>query len=230
MRLLNVSGGEAECKLCTPIRTELGYPGCMTELEKGPRGLRRGRGARERIIAASRQLFRDQGINNTGLDQLCAVAQVSKRTFYQHFTGKDELIAEHLRRFDPDVLPEVFDRPDLTPRERLLAAFDIHAPLCPFIAASVELHDPAHPARVQARDYKTAFAARFAETAREAGADNPEQLGEQLALLLDGASARNRVLDTDTFATAAAIAAVLIDNAIPAAAVQPGAGGELSRR
>jgi AcrR family transcriptional regulator len=202
----------------------------MTELEKGPRGLRRGRGARERIIAASRQLFRDQGINSTGLDQLCAVAQVSKRTFYQHFAGKDELIAEHLRRFDPDVLPEVFDRTDLTPRERLLAAFDIHSPLCPFIAASVELHDPGHPARVQARDYKTAFAARFTETAREAGAANPEQLGEQLALLLDGASARNRVLDTDTFATAAAIALVLIDHAIPTAVAPPGADGTRSAR
>src|SRR3981081_1819583 len=122
----------------------------MTELEKGPRGLRRGRGARERILGASRQLFRDQGINCTGLDQLCAVAQVSKRTFYQHFTGKDELIAEHLRRFDPDVLPEVFDRTDLTPRERLLAAFDIPAPLCPVIAAAVELHHPGPPHRLPA--------------------------------------------------------------------------------
>ena len=162
------------------------------------------------------------------MDQLCAVAQVSKRTFSQHFTGKDELIAEHLRRFDPDLLPEVFDRTDLTPRERLLAAFDIHAPLCPFIAAAVELHDASHPARVHARDYKKAFAARLTETAREAGAANPEQLGEQLALLLDGASARNRVLSTDTFATASAIAAVLIDNAIPDTSVPPDAGGSLS--
>ncbi|MGV0718318.1 helix-turn-helix domain-containing protein [Mycolicibacterium sp. XJ662] len=194
----------------------------MTELEKGPRGLRRGRGARERILAASRQLFRDQGINSTGLDQLCAVAQVSKRTFYQHFASKDELIAEHLRRFDPDVLPEVFDRTDLTPRERLLAAFDIEGPLCPFIAAAVEINSPDHPARVHARDYKKAFATRFAETASEAGAANPEQLGEQLALLLDGASARNRVLNTEGFATAAAIAAVLIDNALPAAEVPLG--------
>src|SRR3954462_1883991 len=181
----------------------------MTELEKGPRGLRRGRGAREHIIAASRQLFRDQGINSTGLHQLCSVAQVSKRTFYQHFAGKDELIAEHLRRFDPDVLPEVFDRADLTPRERLLAAFDIHPPLCPFIAAAVEIHDPDHPARVHARDYKQALAVRLAETAREAGATHPEELGEQLALLLDGASARSRVLNTSSFSTAAAIAAVL---------------------
>jgi AcrR family transcriptional regulator len=215
----------------------------MTELEKGPRGVRRGRGARERILSASKQLFRDQGINCTGIDQLCAVAEVSKHTLYQHFAGKDELIAEHLRRFDPDIMPGVFDRTDLTPRERLLAAFDIHPPLCPFIRAAVEIHDPGHPARVYARDYKTALAARLTETAREAGAINPEQLGDELALLLDGAAARNRVLNTETFATAAAIAAVLIDNAIPRAAApsntdgnaaagtrpRAGRGGELSR-
>jgi AcrR family transcriptional regulator len=198
----------------------------MTELEKGPQGRRRGRGARERILSASQQLFREQGINQTGMDQLCAVAQVSKRTAYQHFAGKDELVAEYLRRFDPDVMPGVFDRTDLTPRERLLAAFEAPTtatqetgdvtPLCPYIAASVEIRDPQHPARQRAHDYKRAVAARLAETAREAGATDPEQLGEQLALLLDGASARNRTLNTETFPTAATIAAVLIDNAIPA--------------
>ena len=162
------------------------------------------------------------------MDQLCAVAEVSKRTLYQHFTGKDELVAECLRRFDPDILPEVFDRTDLTPRERLLAAFDVHSPLCPFIAAAVEIPNPGHPARVHAREYKKAFAARLTETAREAGATDPEQLGEQLALLLDGASARSRVLNTPTFATAAAVAAVLIDNSIPTAAVPAEAGNSLS--
>jgi AcrR family transcriptional regulator len=195
----------------------VGYAGGVTELEKGPQGRRRGRGARERILSASQQLFQDQGINRTGMDQLCAVARVSKRTAYQHFAGKDELIAEYLRRFDPDVMSAVFDRTDITPRERLLAAFDIRASLCPFIAAAVEISDPQHPARQFAHDSKKAVAARFAEAAREAGATNPEQLGEQLALLLDGASARTRVLNTESFSTAAAIAAVLIDNAIPAA-------------
>jgi AcrR family transcriptional regulator len=226
--VLNVTVGDAGRKLCTPVGTRWDYAGPMTTLEKGPRGLRRGRGARERIVNASQQLFRDQGINSTGMDQLCAVAEVSKRTLYQHFSGKDELIAECLRRFDPEILPEVFDRTDLAPRERLLAAFAVHAPLCPFIAAAVEIPDPGHPARLYARDYKKAFAARLTDTAREAGADNPEQLGEQLALLLDGASARSRVLDTETLATATAIAAVLVDNALPAPAEPLDAGGDRS--
>ncbi len=59
-------------------------------------------------------------------------------------------------------------------------------------------------------------AARLTETAREAGATDPERLGEQLALLIDGASVRTRVVDREQFSAAAGIAAALIDNAIPA--------------
>ncbi|MFI2780181.1 TetR/AcrR family transcriptional regulator [Streptomyces sp. ALB3] len=162
-------------------------------------------------------MFREQGINRTGMNELCAAAEVSKCTAYQHFTGKHEFVAEYLRRFDPAVLSGVFDRTDLTPRERLLAAFDISpgTPLCPYIAAAVKLHDPRHPASQYARDYKKAVVARLADTAREAGAADPEQLGEQLALLIDGTAARTRVLDVDAFPTAAAF---LIDNAISATA------------
>ena len=156
------------------------------------------------------------------------MAQVSKRTFYQHFTSKDELIAEHLRRFDPDILPEVFDRTDLTPRERLLAAFDIHAPLCPFIAAAVEIHDPGHPPRVHAARLQEGFR-RAAQRNRARGRRRQPRTARRTA----GAAAGwrlgpNRVLNTETFATAGTIAAVLIDNAIPDAAVPPDAGGSLS--
>jgi AcrR family transcriptional regulator len=197
----------------------------VSELAKGPQGQRRGRGARERILGAAQQLFREQGINNTGMDQLCATAQVSKRTAYQHFGSKDELIAEYLRRHDPDTMPEVFERADLTPRDRLLAAFEnplvsTHEapPLCPFIGAAVEISDPEHPARVRAREYKQSVADRLTEAAREAGAADAELLGEQLALLLDGASARTRAVGTDAFPAAAGIAATLIEHAIPPAA------------
>jgi AcrR family transcriptional regulator len=193
-------------------------------MEKGPQGQRRGRGARERILAAAQKLFREQGINNTGMDQLCAVAQVSKRTAYQHFPSKDELIAEYLRRQDPDTIPQVFEREDLTPREQLLEVFAAArapgkrpTPLCPFIDAAVEISDPKHPARILARDYKKAVAARLADAAREAGAADPELLGEQLALLLDGASARTRTLGVETLPTAVSIATTLIEQAIPAA-------------
>lgn len=191
----------------------------------GPRGLRRGRGARERILDAAQRLFREHGINSTGMDQLCAVAQVSKRTAYQHFGSKDELVAEHLRRRDSETMPDGAERTELPPRERLLAALEASpgpdgelTPLCPFIGAAVEIADPAHPARVLARDYKRSVAARLAQIARDAGAVDPELLGEQLALLLDGASARTRTVGADAYPLAVGIAAVLVEQAIPRAA------------
>ena len=191
------------------------------ELEKGPRGLRRGRGARERILNASHQLFRDQGINRTGIDQVCAVAEVSKRTLYQHFTGKDELIAECLRRFDPDVLPKCSTVPTSRPaNDSSLSSTSTR--LCALSSPRLSNFPTRAPSKIYARDYKKAFAARLTDTAREACATNPEQLGEELALLLDGASARSRVLNTETLATAAAIAAV-ISKAIPTTAVLGGA-------
>jgi AcrR family transcriptional regulator len=223
----------------------------MTELRKGPQGQRRGRGARERILEAAERLFREQGINNTGMDQLCAAAQVSKRTAYQHFGTKDGLIAEYLRRIDADTMSTVFDHPELAPRERLLAVFErpstTPAPTppasgpagsvaqdgCPFIGAAVEIADPEHPARVLAREHKESVAARLAAIAREAGAADPDLLGEQLALLVDGGSSRTHTLGTDAMPTAVGIATALIDHALPAdggdvararpAAVQPAA-------
>lgn len=96
-----------------PYRTGLRW--IHDEAGEGPPRSAPRQGARERILSASQRLFRAQGINRTGMDQLCAVAQVSKRTAYQHFTGKDDLVAEYLRRFDPDIMAGVFDRTDLTP-------------------------------------------------------------------------------------------------------------------
>ena len=191
-------------------------------LEKGPTGRRRGRGARERILDAAQQLFREQGIRDTGMDQLCAVAGVSKRTVYQHFGSKADLVVAHLQRVDPDVMPEVFDRTDLTPRERLLPIFE--APLStsdatsaaqcgPLMSALLEIGDPEHPARVLAREYARALTTRLIETAREAGAADPELLGEQLALLLDGVTARTRALGEDALPVAVSIATDLIDRA-----------------
>jgi AcrR family transcriptional regulator len=123
------------------------------------------------------------------MDQLCAEAQVSKRTAYQHFGSKDELIAEYLRQLNSDTIADSFGSPGLTPRERLLAVFepppefeDGQVPLCPFIGAAVEIADPEHPARVEAREYKGSVVFRLTELAREAGAADPETLGEQLAL------------------------------------------------
>ena len=91
-----------------------------------PGALTGGRGARARIVVASLVLFREQGINATGVAELSAVAHVSKRTLYQHFPSKDDVTVAYLRAFelDPGLCAEgALIREDLTPRARLLELF-----------------------------------------------------------------------------------------------------------
>ena len=49
---------------------------------------------RERVLAAAARLFIREGVNAVGVDRIAQEAQVSKRSIYQHFEGKDAIVAE----------------------------------------------------------------------------------------------------------------------------------------
>jgi AcrR family transcriptional regulator len=183
-----------------------------------------GRGARTRILSAARELFYRRGINATGIAELCATAHVSKRTLYQHFAGKDEVVVAYLEAFagDPNYAPEaVLAREDLAPRARLLEMFtalaDDERPLrgSPFVNAAVELADPAAPGHQTAAGYQRRLAERLADLARAAGARDPDRLARRLVLLYDGAAAQIVVHDRPEAAgEAQALAAAILRDAI----------------
>jgi AcrR family transcriptional regulator len=183
-----------------------------------------GRGARARILQAARVLFGERGITTTGVAELCAAAEVSKRTLYQHFPSKDEVVVAYLRALEeePALGPEgVLARAELSPRARLLELFaalgEQRHPMrgCPFVNAAVELADPGHPGHRFAAEHKRRFAERLTEIARDAGARPAEQVGRRLALLYDGAAAQLAVSDTaDPAAEAYAMAASLLHEVI----------------
>src|ERR1700759_2622116 len=104
-----------------------------------------GRGARQRILNAAAELFYREGINATGVERLAAESSVSKRTLYQHFPSKTAVVEEYLRGMEQRIADTVIQTNDgLTPRERMLAAFDKHSAPgetlrgCPFHNAAVE--------------------------------------------------------------------------------------------
>ncbi|PQJ85072.1 TetR/AcrR family transcriptional regulator [Aliivibrio sifiae] len=51
---------------------------------------------REAILAAAKKAYQDEGVQNTSMDKLAALAQVSKRTVYNHFSSKEALVMELL--------------------------------------------------------------------------------------------------------------------------------------
>ena len=154
---------------------------------------------RERLLDAAGELFYRDGVN-IGVDALCKAAGVSKKSMYQLFRSKDELIAESLANVGPAyqqaLEPGVEDGD--TPRERILAVFrnlDQAAvgqefQGCPFVSTALELKNPEHPGSVVARHFKQRLTDFFLGELVAAGADDPEGMAIQLTMAFDGASAR----------------------------------------
>lgn len=147
-------------------------------------------------MASARTLFYRDGIHRTGVELVAEHAHVSKRTLYQHFPSKDDLVAAYLR----DIVATGGARParqlaaaEGSARDRLLSIFDIASEGrfrgCPFHNAAVEAADGMGSVQRIVHEYKADFVARLTQTAAEAGADDPAALGRQLAVLLDGATA-----------------------------------------
>jgi AcrR family transcriptional regulator len=165
---------------------------------EGKRATRRRPGA-ERLLEAAADLFYREGIGAVGVDTISAEAGVSKRTLYNRFGGKDELVAEYLRRRDERWRVYLQEQTEGVgdPRERLLAVFGAYEEWlvgedyrgCAFANAAAEIPDPDHPARIVARRHKEGVRERLAALAEEAGFDEPESLAERLLLLLEGAAA-----------------------------------------
>lgn len=177
---------------------------------------------RERLLDAAAALFYQEGVN-IGIEALCRAAGVSKRSMYQLFTSKDDVLAASLDRAGSRYLSRLLPAPeaDLPPRDRIMHVFERLESLsaspdylgCPFLATAFELKNPEHPASVVARRYKDALTDFFREQARRGGADNPDQLAHQLTVVFDGSSARAMAQAQSLDGLATATAATLLDAA-----------------
>src|SRR6476620_992978 len=170
---------------------------------------RGGRGARERILTAATTLFHRGGIHATGVERLTEHAHVSKRTFYQHFSSKNDLVEQYLRRIHHAggaPREQAIDTADASPGSRFRG--------CPFHNAAVEAADAMPGVEDIVHEHKLDFTARIIQAATEAGARDPSRLGNQLALHFEGALALATSLnDTSPLLHARSAAETLIDAA-----------------
>lgn len=167
-----------------------------------PSGGSLGRGARARILAAAQTCFSRQGMVATSVNDLRAQARVSKRTLYEHFASKDDLLIAYLGERGLSAAEAVLDREQLTPRARLLELFTAlgaaeHARPDPVLAAAIEFPDRTHPVHRAAADQAARLLERLRELAEAAGAADPDQAARQLALVYAGAATRLLVDDAE---------------------------------
>jgi AcrR family transcriptional regulator len=186
----------------------------------------------ERILAAADKLFYLHGIRAVGVDAVAEEAGVSKRTLYNHYPTKDDLIAAYLVGRFKHIAPS-----DAPAREQILGYFErlereFERPGfrgCAYVNAVCELSDPKHPAAGIALKFKEQRREWYRTLLKRLGVANADALARQLQLLAEGALSANLVWGDPTLARAAReAAAVLLDAAI--AAKRPGPARREKRR
>ncbi|MEW1928538.1 helix-turn-helix domain-containing protein [Streptomyces sp. NPDC088360] len=153
-------------------------------------------GARRALDAAS-ALFYDRGIHAVGVDLIAAEAGVTKKTLYDRFGSKEQIVVEYLaardERWQAFLAPYV--EAATTPRARILAVFDASrdwagansAKGCSMVNAHAEISDPAHPAYQVITGQKAWMLALFTGLARDIAPRRAAKLGRTLMLLHEGA-------------------------------------------
>lgn len=181
--------------------------------------------AGERILAAASELFYERGIGAVGVELVAEVAGVTKKTLYDRYGSKAQLVAEYLRvrdqRWRTFLTGYVDEHGAGDPESRLLAAFDglgewqrLENPTprgCGFVNAAAELTDPHHPGSEAVAEQKRWIAGFLTELATATGAGDPAALAAQLLLLHEGACvAQGLALDPAAARTARTAAATLL--------------------
>ncbi|MGB0910976.1 MAG: TetR/AcrR family transcriptional regulator, partial [Nitrospirales bacterium] len=152
---------------------------------------------------------------------------LARENMYAHFRSKEELVLAVLRHYDGLARNEFMKQVETggkTPKRRLLAIFDFAQQWfqnnnfygCIFINAIGEYSDDETPIRQICKEYKKLVKDYIQNLCQQAGASNPQQLAEELALLLEGATVTAQVSQNPKTAKIAKRAAMaLIDKAIP---------------
>src|SRR5262249_40503770 len=146
---------------------------------------------RERIVAAACDLFYRHGIRAVGVEAIAEAAGTNKMTLYRHFSSKDELVAECLRRVavKAGALWDHIeaDHPDDAPAQLNAWVAAMGARLagleergCAMCNAAAELPDRTHPARGVIEAFKRGQRDRLARLCAAAGAPQPDLLADEL--------------------------------------------------
>lgn len=170
----------------------------MAERRAAPGAGGRTSAVRSRILATAAELFYEQGVHAVGVDLVVQESGVAKTSLYRHFGSKDALVAAFLEEEDSDFWRQwdaVAGRHRDDPAAELEAHLEwIAARLrkpgyrgCPQLNVAVEFPDPEHPARRVATAHKQEMRRRLAGIVERMGIPDPQSVGSQLALVLDGA-------------------------------------------
>jgi AcrR family transcriptional regulator len=189
--------------------------------------------AKERILAAAYDLFSRHGIRAVGIDAIIEKSGVARMTLYRHFTCKEQLVLAFLeqraRFWASGWLQAEVMRRAATPRERLLAIFDVFGEWfrvegfegCTFINVMLETTNRDDKIRRASVDYLGKIREFLAQLAGEAGISDRDGFARKWHLLMKGAIVSAAEGDRDAGARARDIGALVLADALGADATAP---------
>ena len=151
-----------------------------------------------RVRSAADRLFYERGIHAVGVDLIATEAGVTKKTIYDRFGSKEQLVVEYLADRDERwraFLDGHLDAAGPGARARVRAVFeaslawaaDHNSKGCSMVNAHAEISDPAHPAYAIIAGQKAWMLGLFTGLAAEFAPREAERLGRTLMLLHEGA-------------------------------------------
>jgi AcrR family transcriptional regulator len=151
------------------------------------------------LLEAAAQLTYANGIDATGVDAIVKAAGVTKRTLYQHFGSKDELVAAALEARDSPAiagLRSAVERKVSRGASPIEALFGVLARVfaepafqgCAFLNSGLEMHAEHHPVRPVVRSHTDARRELVADLVRAEGVDADWPI-DAITLLIEGAFA-----------------------------------------
>lgn len=170
------------------------------------------RPARELLLEAAARLFYANGVAATGIDAITAEAGVAKKSLYNNFGSKADLVAAYLEARHGEWLELYRKRLDSagTPGEQVLAVFDAyldHANFayqhgfrgCGLLNAAAELPagDPGRAAVRRHKEEVQELLAKHVATLLPGQEERVPGIAAHLAFLLEGAMARAGLEGTD---------------------------------
>jgi AcrR family transcriptional regulator len=185
--------------------------------------------AKERILDASSELFRRQGLAGTGIKQILVQAKAPFGSLYHHFPGgKDQLAAKTIKRageyYGQLVASKLLAEPDLVSGVRAafvaagedLAATD-YADACPIETVALEVASTNEPLRLATAEVFDSWLSALALMLADAGiaAAQARALAHVIISALEGAFVLARAARrTDALDACADAMAQLVESAL----------------
>ncbi len=153
---------------------------------------------RERVGRAAYELFSKDGVRAVGVDAIIEHAGTAKMTLYRNFPSKDDLVIDFLQRrerlWTREWLVAESQRRGATPREQLLAIFDVFAEWfarpdfegCSFLTTMIEVSDGESPIRQAAVRHLANIRGYLGRLAAGAGVTDPDSFARKWHILMKG--------------------------------------------